>query len=258
MLIMDANKEIKVYGTLVNWTHNDSIADDSHNDAVAYAKQLYDDNFGAQPAANNFQDVINKRITNIQYENGNTIISGTTTTNGIVNQSGSISNPEGEISSKTLNISSTGNIGGNLTVTGNVSAVNTDAAINTVNRLDADVNTEGSVKYQIEEAKTFIINKIVDGDLDPETIDCLVDIINWIDEHKDDAAAMLRAIQELEEGLSTEIENRTNGDAALRQDINIINGDEDTEGSISYAVKNGYVDHSASDSTCEDIIDELS
>jgi len=37
-------KEIKVYGTLTNHTVDTTLTNDGiHNDALAYAKQLYDD-----------------------------------------------------------------------------------------------------------------------------------------------------------------------------------------------------------------------
>lgn len=72
-------KEIRIYGTLVNNTIDNTIGknepDDKnqHNDALAYAKQLYDDKFGDTPNVNNFQDVINKRIKGItrKVENPN-------------------------------------------------------------------------------------------------------------------------------------------------------------------------------------------
>lgn len=80
------SKEIKVYGTLVNKTtdpndqhevNNNGI----HNGYIAYAYQLYDDQFST-PAnindVNNYQDVINKRLTNITYSATNVTINGNT------------------------------------------------------------------------------------------------------------------------------------------------------------------------------------
>lgn len=67
----DNEKLIRVYGTLINNTVNSTIGsihsedEHQHNDALAYAKQLYDDKFGDSPNENNFQDVINKRIKGI-------------------------------------------------------------------------------------------------------------------------------------------------------------------------------------------------
>lgn len=77
---MKANKEIRVYGTLLNHTldptkSNGNKADaDFHNDALAYAYQLYDDRFGESVAVNNYQDIINKRLTAISYANNVTTI----------------------------------------------------------------------------------------------------------------------------------------------------------------------------------------
>lgn len=76
---MEKNKEIKVYGTLKNWTIDsqkkgkDPISG-IHYDAIAYADQLYDNWFGESTPVNNFQDVINRRITAIKYTNGTTTI----------------------------------------------------------------------------------------------------------------------------------------------------------------------------------------
>lgn len=69
---MEQSKEIKVYGTLMNHTI-DSTKEGvdkygtHHYDAVAYAWQLYDDKFGQPIPVDNYQDVINKRLTAISY-----------------------------------------------------------------------------------------------------------------------------------------------------------------------------------------------
>ena len=84
-------KDIKVYGTLVNYTVDDSIGDgDLHNDKLAYARQLYDDQFGETTKVNNFQDIINKRIKNIKSRGSKTIIEGDLEINGdlIINVDG--------------------------------------------------------------------------------------------------------------------------------------------------------------------------
>jgi hypothetical protein len=73
---MEANKDIRIYGTLVNHTVNSALSDNNHNDALAYAYQIYDDRFGANPNAANFQDAINKRVTAISYSDGITIVNG--------------------------------------------------------------------------------------------------------------------------------------------------------------------------------------
>ena len=77
-------KNIKVYGTLINQTQNtnSSMRDSQHNDLIAVAYQLFDERFtpkkgsGANGAVINidrYQDIINKRLTAIDYDpNGNT------------------------------------------------------------------------------------------------------------------------------------------------------------------------------------------
>ena len=71
---MNKDQLIKVYGTLKNHTVDSAISDgDIHNDALALASDLYDDQFGESPEVNNFQDIINKRIKGIKREtDGNT------------------------------------------------------------------------------------------------------------------------------------------------------------------------------------------
>lgn len=86
---MDNNKTIRIYGTLRNWTVNKDIADfnptrqgcirvrtsekdgSGHDDAIALAYQLYDNRFRECDRDLNpwerFQDIINKRVTNIRY-----------------------------------------------------------------------------------------------------------------------------------------------------------------------------------------------
>ena len=90
---MDTNKEIRIYGTLVNWTIDPNKQGTAvttvtprglqHYDAVAYAKHLYDDQFGDPTPVNNFQDVINRRVTGITYDNGTTTIAGNTVVNNL-------------------------------------------------------------------------------------------------------------------------------------------------------------------------------
>lgn len=97
---MEANKDIRIYGTLVNHTVNSALSDNNHNDALAYAYQIYDDRFGANPNADNFQDAINKRVTAISYSNG------ITTVNGDLVVSGNLVTETGEGSTSTLDIQS--------------------------------------------------------------------------------------------------------------------------------------------------------
>lgn len=91
---MEANKDIRIYGTLVNHTVNNAISDNNHNDALAYAYQIYDDRFGATPNSANFQDAINKRVSAISYANGVTTIDGNLAISGdIIMDGGSSINP---------------------------------------------------------------------------------------------------------------------------------------------------------------------
>ena len=77
------SKEIKVYGTLINHTQG-TITDATHNDMLMKAYQLYDDRFGAT-GVNNYQDVINKRVTAITYADGITTIAGDLIVTGNIN-----------------------------------------------------------------------------------------------------------------------------------------------------------------------------
>ena len=105
------NKNIRVYGTLLNWTldpnksNGNSNDADYHNDAIAYAYQLYDNRFGATPAIANYQDVINKRLTAISYADGVTTIE---------NRDGSKGDPY------MLMVNGNTNIGGNLHIDGDI------------------------------------------------------------------------------------------------------------------------------------------
>ena len=86
---MEANKNIRIYGTLVNHTVNSALSDNNHNDALAYAYQIYDDRFGANPNADNFQDAINKRVTAVSYSNGVTTVDGNLVVSGSIISGGS-------------------------------------------------------------------------------------------------------------------------------------------------------------------------
>lgn len=81
---MEQSKDIKIYGTLVNHTVDPNKSDATHHDALAYAKELYDDRFGMEKAPHNtpcenYQDRINKRVKGITYQEGDP---GVTTING--------------------------------------------------------------------------------------------------------------------------------------------------------------------------------
>lgn len=79
----EKRSKIKIYGTLVNVTLDQTLDDANcaadnqdydtgHNDALAYAYQLHDGRFRADdedlPAHERFQDAINKRVTDIVYD----------------------------------------------------------------------------------------------------------------------------------------------------------------------------------------------
>lgn len=93
------NSEIKIYGTLVNVTLDNTLDDANcnadnkdydtgHNDAIVYAYQIHDGRFRADdkdlPEHERFQDAINRRITNITFDpdTNTTNIEGNVTING--------------------------------------------------------------------------------------------------------------------------------------------------------------------------------
>lgn len=109
------SKEIRVYGTLKNWTldpqkSNGNSADPTyHNDALAYAYQLYDSRFFPdQTTIENYQDMINKRLTAISFAD----INGGVTT--IENRDGSKGDPY------MLIVNGNTNIGGDLHLDGDL------------------------------------------------------------------------------------------------------------------------------------------
>lgn len=79
----EKHSKIKIYGTLVNATLDTTLDDANcaadnqdydtgHNDALAYAYQIHDGRFRADdedlPAHERFQDAINRRVTNIEFD----------------------------------------------------------------------------------------------------------------------------------------------------------------------------------------------
>lgn len=118
-------KNIKVYGTLINQTQNteDSMRDSKHNDLIAVAYQLFDERFdpkkgsgtnGAVINIDRYQDIINKRLTAIDYD------------------------PNGDITNIYSNLYVDGdtNIGGDLTVEGDTT-------------FEGDVNITGDINLDI-------------------------------------------------------------------------------------------------------------
>ena len=126
---MEANKKIRVYGTLMNHTLDRTISDNTHNDALAYAYQLYDDRFGVTPNANNFQDVINKRLTAISYADGVTTIE---------NRDHSQGNPY------MLVVNGNTNINGKLDVQGDTH-LHEDLQVDGDTNIHGDLNVDGDI-----------------------------------------------------------------------------------------------------------------
>ena len=85
--------------------------------------------------------------------------------------------------------------------------------VNAINTLNGDINTEGSVAKTTADAVAAIVASA------PSDFDTLKEISDWISSHADSAAAMNSAIQ------------------ANTQAITLLNSDENTEGSVAYAVK---------------------
>lgn len=152
---MERSKKIKIYGTLVNNTLDRSLSggafnstDYSHNDALAYAKQLYDDKFGDSTPVENFQDMINKRVTAIRYyEPGITVIE---------NRDGSKANPQ-----YMFIVKGNTNIGGKLVVD---EGLDVTGPTKITGDLTVDGNTNISKKLVVGENTTIWGELHVDGD----------------------------------------------------------------------------------------------
>ena len=151
---MDSNKEIKVYGTFVNWTINDLIKDNTHNDAVAYAKQLYDDRFGASPNAANFQDVINKRLTAISYANGITTIDSPFVVNGT-------SNLNGNSTISNLTVTGPTNLQDTLTVAGKTTVNNKIESTQDITAKGLTINGNAAVNGELSVSVLHPTNGLV-------------------------------------------------------------------------------------------------
>ena len=132
---MKSSKNIKVYGTLVNHTLDSTLADETHNDALMNAYQLFDGRFGDSPLPNNFQDVINKRITDITFDGGTTTIENrdevpenhyTLVVNGDTNLNGDVHVTENLHVDGDTYVDGDTHIDGGLYVTGDISGINLD------------------------------------------------------------------------------------------------------------------------------------
>lgn len=146
---MKSSKNIKVYGTLVNHTLDSTLADETHNDALMNAYQLFDGRFGDSPLSNNFQDVINKRITDITFDGGTTTIENrdeitenhyTLVVNGDTNLNGDVHITED------LHVDGDTHIGGDLYVTGDISGISL-GDLDNVNKNADSASTGTFLKY---------------------------------------------------------------------------------------------------------------
>ena len=152
---MKSSKNIKVYGTLVNHTLDSTLADETHNDALMNAYQLFDGRFGDSPLPNNFQDVINKRITDITFDGGTTTIENrdevtenhyTFVVNGDTNLNGDVHITEDLHVDGDTYIDGDTHIDGDLYVTGDISGI-TLGDLDNVNK-NADSASAGTfLKY---------------------------------------------------------------------------------------------------------------
>lgn len=129
-----SNKDIKIYGTLLNHTTDNKIA---------YARQIYDEQF----KGGMFQDAINKRVNAIDYFNG------VTTIDGPVNISGKLTPSEIEtnhvkssnVETDTLKVNRTSSFLGNASF---VNASFNDATFRNASFNDieaANLNVDGEV-----------------------------------------------------------------------------------------------------------------
>ena len=138
---MTANRNIKIYGTLLNATVNAIIGDADHNDALAYAYQLYDDRFGDEEAVNNFQDIINKRLTAISYADGVTTIKNRA---GIADGVPYMFKVEGNSNiNGNLDVAGNESVGGDLSVVGNIAGDKIIAQSGLSVRGDVDIYSGG-------------------------------------------------------------------------------------------------------------------
>lgn len=152
---MKSSKNIKVYGTLVNHTLDSTLADETHNDALMNAYQLFDGRFGDSPLPNNFQDVINKRITDITFDGGTTTIENrdevtenhyTLVVNGDTNLNGDVHITEDLHVDGDTYIDGDTHVDGDLYVTGDISGI-TLGDLDNVNK-NADSASAGTfLKY---------------------------------------------------------------------------------------------------------------
>lgn len=152
---METAKEIKIYGTLRNHTLDPNKADAQnpqlHHDALAYAKELYDDQFGEPVAVDNYQDEINKRVKGIKYNEGHP---GTTTIDGNLIVTGD-TNLEGD-----LEVEGDTKFDGDIVVEGDTHVTNlyvtgeTNLSLNDLHDVDVDdVRDHQALVYDLDNGK---------------------------------------------------------------------------------------------------------
>ena len=186
---MKQTKNIKVYGTLVNNTLDTSVADTDHNDVLMNAYQLYDGRFGDTPAPNNFQDIINKRLTAIQYADGVTTIQNRSgvadgipymfVVNGKSNLNGDTTITGNEHVTNNLSVGGNSDITGNEHIHGNLQVDGTSNLGNTTVTgtltVNGPVNTTGEITIgtmKVRETLELLWSNPSD------TIDSIVEIVN--------------------------------------------------------------------------------
>ena len=224
---MTANREIKVYGTLVNATVNQATGDANHNDALGYAYQIYDDKFGESTAVSNFQDNINKRVTAISYIDGITtiknragipdgvpymfVVEGNSNLNGDVKAKYIVSN---NISAKAIQATNGMNITGDVVVTsGDLSLNNGTATISGATTIGGTLDVVGATSIS-----------------SPVAINSNLNV----------AGTSSFGGQMTANGIDSAANVNAPNIALLRHDVDIINGDKNTEGSIKKAIDDLY------------------
>lgn len=193
-------KNIKIYTS-------PSSSDNSHNDILLNAFQLYDGNFGASISIDNFQDAINKRVVAISHSAGTTsvdgdlYISGDTTGPTITDIYSKLSTLQTKVAALegddlwvkgTLRVDRTSTFNGDVTVTtGNdLTVSNGNLVVNGLNIKNAiDIlNGGASVTNSVRNIVANYIAELVNGA--DASLDTLKEIADWIIQHGQDAAAM--------------------------------------------------------------------
>lgn len=230
---MTANREIKIYGTLLNATINAAIGDADHNDALGYAYQLYDNRFGEETPVDNFQDIINKRLTAISYADGVTTIKNRPGTPDGVPYMFIVdgnSNINGNL--KTKNISAddiaakaiTANNG--MTITGNVVVASGDLSLN-----NGDLDVDGTATISGATSVGGTLDVVGATNISsPVTINSNLNV----------AGISSFGGQMTANGINSAADVNAPNIAQLRTDVNIINGDKTVQGSIKKAIDDLY------------------